>query len=103
MQQPVDILSAKQELAAVKKKMRKSARVFWSLMPGALAIFILIFGWGDMRIGVWVLVGVLVVWSLGTMLSVIPPGPWPRKYDPDNLHERVAYLEGFIRAAKEKK
>ena len=103
METPTDLALAEKELAALKKRMRKGAHMFWSVIPGLLALALLVFGWGEMKSGAWMFFGVFVVWSLGTAAGFIPPGPWPRRYDTENLHERIAYLEGFIRGAEKKK
>ncbi|MEK7102004.1 MAG: hypothetical protein AAB912_00040, partial [Patescibacteria group bacterium] len=85
METPTDLALAEKELAALKKRMRKGAHMFWSVIPGLLALALLVFGLIDGKVGVWVLFGICAVWSLGTLVGFIPPGPWPHKYDTENL------------------
>jgi hypothetical protein len=96
---PTDAETARAELARLLEDRGRAGRVFYTVVPGLLALGTV---WGAMSaggLGLGILAGGLGVWSLGTAVGLIPaPAPSARYYP---KHDRIKYLEGFL-AEKEK-
>jgi len=100
MEQNINIVSAQKELNLLYKEKAKANYLFYTIIPGFVAIlfFIILFLDKKHDTVTMVIPFLFLLWSLGTAFKIIPtPKSSPRFW---TNRERLEYLEGFIAAHK---